>query len=278
MRLLKFGPGEGDSFNDEKPDPQHRPRSKSVSVALALTQSATAVAVNITSSFLGVGGVAPYSYAVLDGGAAGTIDPSTGVYTAPSTLSPNPKQLYDTVQVTDADANFATSTILVGTPLLLFCEILEKGLGLAPGRTYLWDQKINQPTDYDLYIAVSVPSCKPFGNVNRQSANGASQEQFVAMQATADIDIISRGPAARDRKEEVILALNSIYAQQQQEANSFYIGKLPPSGRFVNLSQIDGAAIPYRYRISVNLQYAVAKTTAAPYFDNINAPELATNP
>lgn len=98
------------------------------------------------------------------------------------------------------------------------------------------------------------------------------------MLATLDIDIISRGPEARDRKEEIILALNSIYAQSQQEGNSFYIGKLPPSARFVNLSNIDGAAIPYRFRISVNLQYAFVKSKAIDYFDTFSTVQETIQP
>lgn len=233
-------------------------------MTLTLTQTATAVGPGIQASFLGIGGTEPYVYSVVTGGAGGTVDASTGIYVAPATVQSDPAKLYDTVMVTDDDAATATTQILVGTPLLLFCEVLQQELGLAAGRVYLWDQKLMQPTDSGLYVAVSVPSCKPFANVNR-NVNGDA-EQFVSMQATVDIDIISRSSAARDRKEDVILALNSIYAQKQQEANSFYIAKLPGS-RFLNISDVDGAAIPYRYRISIAMQYFYKKTKAADYFD-----------
>lgn len=246
-------------------------------MALALAQTKTAVAVNLTASFLASGGTAPYVYAVLPGGAGGTINSSSGVYTAPSAVSSDPATVSDTIQVTDAAAATATAQISVGTPLLLFCEVLQREMGLANGRVYLWDQKLMQPTDSGLYVAVSVPHCKPFSNVNRQLSDGVNVEQIVNMGAKLDIDIISRGPSARDRKEEVILAFNSTYAQQQQEANSFYIGKLPPSSAFINLSEVDGAAIPYRYRISVNLQYAVRKVKALQYFDDISEPTIYTD-
>lgn len=232
---------------------------------LSLTQSLTAIGPGLTASFLANGGTGPYTYAVLPDGAGGTID-SDGLYTGPAVAPTDPATVYATIQVTDNVLATATAQILIGLPLLLFCEVLQRELGLANGRVYLWDQKLMQPTDSGLYVAVSVPSAKPFSNVNRQSTNGLNSEQFVSMLATLDIDIISRGPAARDRKEEVILAFNSIYAQQQQEANSFYIAKLPPGSRFLNLSNVDGAAIPYRYRISINIQYAFKKTSALPYF------------
>jgi hypothetical protein len=247
---------------------------------LALAQTLTALAVNLTASFLATGGTPSYTYSVRANGAGGTIDPSSGIYTAPAQVASDPSHLYDTIQVTDSLGTIATSQILVGTPLLLFCEILQTQLGLAPGRVYLWDQKVMQPTDAGLYIAVSVPSCKPFGVTNQPdgSGSGLNSVQVAHMLATLDIDIISRGPDARDRKEEVLLALDSNYSRSQQEANSFSIGKLPEGSRFLNLSQIDGAAIPYRYKISMNVQYAVTKTNAVPYYDAFATAEVTTNP
>lgn len=242
-------------------------------MSLVVRQNYTAIAANLTASFLASGGVPPYVYSVVAGGAGGTVNASTGVYTAPSAVPSDPAKLYDTIKATDATSVTATAQILIGTPLLLFCEIIQREMSLGGGRVYLWDQKIMQPTDSELYIAVSVPICKPFGNTNRQSVDGQSAEQFVSMQATLDIDAISRGPAARDRKEEIILALGSVYAEQQQEANSFLVAKLPHYGGFRNLSNVDGAAIPYRYQISVNMQYAVAKTKTAPYFSDFSLEE-----
>lgn len=235
-------------------------------MTLSLTQSATAVTPGAYASFLATGGVAPYTYAVLPSGAGGSIN-SIGRYTPPSTASSNPKFAYDIIRVTDASTATATARILVGTPLTLFCEIIQQEMSLTDGRVYLWDQKLMQPSDFDLYIAVSVASAKPFGNSNRYQTDGGGLDayQYVSMYNLLNLDIISRGPAARDRKEEVILALNSIYAQQQQDANSFYIGKL--STNFINLSEIDGAAIPYRYRISVAMQYAYVKIKPSQYFD-----------
>lgn len=245
---------------------------------LTLSQSATAVAPFCKASFLGVGGTAPYVYSVEAGGAGGTINASTGLYTGPATASSSPSTSYDTIKVTDAASNTATAQILVGTPLLLLCEILQRQLGLSTGRVYLWDQKIMQPTDSGLYVAVSVANCKPFGNVNRPVATLAGQdaEQFIAMSALVDIDVISRGPSARDRKEEVLIALGSTYSQQQQNANSFYVALLPTG--FVDLSGVDGAAIPYRFKISVRMQYAYAKTQANQYFDDFDSVEVVTDP
>lgn len=242
-------------------------------MAISLSQSATAVSANAPASFLAVGGSRPYTFSVLTGGAGGTINPSTGQYVAPSSLNSDPAKSYDTIHVIDASAATANATILVGNALLLFCDIIQNQMGLDNNHCYLWDQKINQPKDYSIYIAISVSHCKPFGNINQ--SGGTIQNKFVNMWALLDIDIISRGPAARDRKEEVILALNSQYAQQQQTLNGFKVGTLPTG--FVNLSNIDGAAIPYRFKISVAMQYAYQKTQAAQYYDTFSNVQAYTN-
>lgn len=248
--------------------------------ALVLSQTLTAIAPGLTSSFGTSGGTPPYTYSVRANGAGGSID-SDGVYTAPAVMGETPQTLFDTVQVKDALGAIKTATILVGNALFLFCDIIQtyltQNLGTPLGRVYLWDQKVMQPTDSGLYVAVSVVTCKPFANNTDHDASGNSV-QTVNVMATLDIDVISRGPSARDQKEFVVLALMSDYAQLQQTANSFLIGRIPPASKFTNLSQIDGAAIPYRFKISVNMQYAVSNTQATPYFSAFAQPNVTTNP
>lgn len=245
-------------------------------MALSVLQNATAVAAGITTYFAGSGGTAPYTYFVKAGGAGGTINSSSGLYTAPSEVSPEPARAFDTIIVRDALNVTAYAKILVTTPLGLFCDIIENQMAI-PGRVWFWDQKIMQPTDSDLYVAVSVMSLKPFGNnKSYDPTSGLVSKPVVYTGATLDIDIISRGTAARDRKEEVLWALNSDYSERQQEANSFHISRLP-GGRFINLSQIDGAAIPYRFKISMNVQYAARGSVEVNYYDQFEAPTITVN-
>lgn len=246
---------------------------------IGLLQTATAVAPGIHAWFLASGATGAVSYSVRPHGAGGIINNSTGAYTAPARMNEDPAMISDTIEARDSTGAIAIAQILVGTPLLLLCEIIQKEMGLARGRVYLWDQKIMQPTDGGLYVAVSMPTCRPFGNNIRfdNSAEGLDGVQTINMKSTVDLDIISRGPAARDQKELVVMALNSLYSEQQQEANSFYISRLPEGGRFINLSEIDGAAIPYRYKISFAMQYAVTKVSDVPYYNVFEAPQVVTN-
>jgi hypothetical protein len=237
-------------------------------MTLQLQQTVSAVGIGTPVNFQAVGGTAPYVYSVVPGGAGGTINATSGNYTTPTQVNFSPGKAFDTILVTDAAAATATAKILVTTPLGLLCDILQTELGLANGRVYFWDQKIFQPTDAGLYIAVSVASSKPFANTWGQSRHGIEGDQYVSMYDLIDIDIISRDMSAFYRRTEVLFAISSFYSEQQQEFNSFSIGRLPPGARFINLSDLDGAAIPYRFRISVAMQYAMARTKAIEYFDN----------
>ncbi len=230
-------------------------------MSLTLAPAKSALALGLTQPFGGLGGVEPYEYALIEG--VGSIDSATGLYSSGNVLGEA------TVGVTDATGATAEADILVGTPLELFCDVIQNELNLEPGRTYLWDQEIRAPSDQGLFVAVGVLSCKPFSNIRRYDANGNSV-QSTHFNAMLDVSIISKGPEARDRKEEVILALNSHYSEAQQELNSFRI--FPLSSAFVNLSQAEGAAIPYRFVISCALQYQVTKTKAAPYYDTFVVP------
>lgn len=288
-------------------------------MSLSLAQNATAIGFSNTTYFAASGGTSPYTYSVLGGGVGGTINPYTGKYTAP--IGPIAENKRDTIQVIDSVSAIANSTILVDGALGLFCDIIQNQMSLDSTHIYFWDQKIMQPTDSNLYVAISVPMCKPFGNnisyvtgengpltnlfsyrtypypadpgttpFNSYSSyntnwNWLSYEQEVQaglvavqsvnMYATVDVDIISRGPAARDKKEFVLMALQSVYSEQQQEANGFYIS--PLTHGFINLSNIDGAAIPYRYKMSLALQYSVTNNNAVPYFNNFTTTSLVVN-
>lgn len=241
-------------------------------MALGLTASYTAISPNLNSSFLATGGTGPYVYSILRGGSAGgSIDASSGLYTAGMVYG------NDTILVTDSTTPKplqSTLDILVGTPLQLVCDIIQTYMGLSQGRVYVYNTKLNLPTDSGLYIAVGIRDCKPFGN-STVTYNGVAT-QAINMLARLDINVMSRSIDALNMKEQVLLAFNSIYAEQQMELNSFFIA--PISVGFVNLSQIDGSAIPYRFVITSQLQYFVSPTMNIPYMDTFVPAKIVTNP
>lgn len=249
-------------------------------MALSLYQTKTALGPSRIAYFLGSGGTGAMTYSVVAGGAGGTINATTGFYTAPATVPVNPSQSSDTIMVTDSASPTpatATATIMVGNTLDLVCDIIQHELGLASGRVFQWNGKIFQPTDQSMYVVIAVPGIKPFANTTKpKDGDWANSEQCAYLMATLDINVISRNTEASRRAPEVIMALLSQYSQAQQENNSFHIGRLPT--RINDLSGIDGAAIPYRYQFSVNVQYSEKKIKADDLFDTFQEVEVVTNP
>lgn len=85
------------------------------------------------------------------------------------------------------------------------------------------------------------------------------------------ISILSRDTQALTRRWEIIAALQSIYSQQQQEANSFKIFRLPLN--FVNASSAEGGSNINRFSITVPCfvwykKEKVLTATGGDYYDD----------
>lgn len=165
-------------------------------------------------------------------------------------------------------------------PLQAFCTVIQSEMGMGPDQVYLWNQKFRIPPDERLYIAVREARSKPYGFSNQTVAvdtdeGGMVEEQTVYVQSALSIDIFSRTIEAQQRKNEVILALTSNYSRQVQEISGLLIGKL--STAFNDLSQLEGAAIPYRFQIEVQIQYQTSKSKPIPYYDDFSDAEVLTN-
>ena len=241
-------------------------------MSLQILSNTQAVAANgLSIPFSATGGTIPYVWSVLPNGAGGTINSSTGLYTSPIETG------IDEIVVTDHLGATAELSISVCTPMELVADIIQTELGLGNGQVYLYNSKINIPIDDALYVAVGCLSNKPFANsrVYTVSSGQMYQTQSTNFQSLLSINILSRGPIARDQKEQVILALGSDYAESQMELNSFRIALLSTS--FVNLSEVDGAAIPYRFNISAQLRYFVKKVTEVDSFSTFSKPSVILN-
>lgn len=223
-----------------------------------------AIATSVPYAFSASGGVAPYTYTA----SVGSIGISSGLYVSPNATGT------DIVTATDTLGASASVQVAILSPLELLCDVLSRELELDSGRVFLWDQKVFKPVDDGLYIPVGIINLKPFSSINR-FVDGESI-QAANFSAQVSIDVISRGMAAVTRKEEVMMALKSNYSEAQQNLNGFRI--FPLTTGFTNLSHLDGSAIPYRFNLTVNIQYQVTKVKAVPYFENFEDPSLDIEP
>lgn len=163
----------------------------------------------------------------------------------------------------------------------VIADVIQAEMGLPDTRVYLYNQKWKIPPDQDLFIVVGFVSAKAFGvrcgYENDPITNELVEVQSVNQQETYSIDVISRDSSARQRKQEVILALNSTLMQQAMEQHNFKIGNLPTS--FIDASAVEAAALLNRYRLAFNVLVIYRKTKSAEYFDSFTIPpNLITNP
>lgn len=211
--------------------------------------------------FQAVEGVEPYVYSIVSG--EGQIDPVTGLFQASNSTGPV------VIRATAADAEEVDLEIVVLGPLSLFCSVIKEELNLDSSQVYIYNQKYSIPPDSKMYIAVGVGIVKPIGSVNREG------DQYSSFKAALEVNILSKSEEALERKEEVLMALNSDFSKRLQAQNGFYIA--PLSSQFNNLSETEGLSQVFRFNITVNIQYAITKLGNFDYYNQFNDNNILIN-
>ena len=149
-------------------------------------------------------------------------------------------------------------------------QILIRGMSLSETRVNIFNQRISEELleKPDLFVYIE---CLPSRVISSRSKywldpiSGDYKEVLdVNMLDPVLIGIFSRTTEALVRKDEVVMALNSHYAQQLQEAHSFKIFRNMP---IQDMTMLEGAALLYRYDIPVQLFSWSQKITTVDFFD-----------
>jgi hypothetical protein len=115
-----------------------------------------------------------------------------------------------------------------------------------------------------LYIALQYVSGRAIGNNDYAKPNGASptagmtETQQVAMLYQIQIDLMSFGPEARVRKEEVYMALRSIRAQTLMEKWNMKIARMPSA--FQNAASLEETKMLNRFTMTIAVNALLTKT------------------
>ena len=112
-------------------------------------------------------------------------------------------------------------------------------------------------------ILSSHSECKNIVNNNNSTYTEIKE---VVISDTIQIDIRSRDLSARQRRFEVLAALESVYAKQMQEKWFCRIFEIPTS--FTNVSILEGTAHIYRYTATIVIQHMNRYTKEVNYYDN----------
>lgn len=121
-----------------------------------------------------------------------------------------------------------------------------------------------------LQITVKTIGCTDYANRNEtkevveNNVTKFVEYQYLNQQRQMQIDVYSRNNDARQRFWEVITALKSVYAEEQQDKYNFKIGTITNSR---NLSGIDGGSDINRYAITFNVLVHYQKQKVINYYD-----------
>lgn len=149
----------------------------------------------------------------------------------------------------------------------VIADVLAGELGLISGgpksQIMLEYERFNIPSK-GLYIALQTVSGKAIGNNNYATPNGPgptagmTETQQVAMLYQIQIDLMSFGPEARVRKEEVYMALRSLRAQALMEQWNMQIARMPAA--FQNAASLEETKMLNRFTMTIAVSALLTKT------------------
>lgn len=252
-------------------------------MSLTISSPITALACNSSINVKASGGTPPYTYTLVNGdySAGGTLTPledGSVTYTAPAYLV-RPDDCIAEIMVTDAAEQTALmQQLIVGKHLTILCDIIAHQCNLF-GRVHFVNQRFEWPKGPEMFVVVEQEDTPPMSKtVEHQITDGHYYEIATMLaNATVSINMYSRGTEARDRKEEILLALSSAYSQGQQIRNNIKIGELPNSGSIRYLPEIDGDASLYRYQFTIKLMYQTQVKSEIDYFGDYRLEDKVNN-
>ena len=161
--------------------------------------------------------------------------------------------------------------------LQYICYIIQKFMDLDDKHIYIYNNKWIIPDDRGLCVVVGCNNITPISNgKDHIYENNIFKERFFINNiAEITINIFSYNQDAINRKDEVLMALNSDEFLNLQSKYGFSIGNLPTS--FLQHSEKEGAKILNRFILNFNLFYQSKKEQETLYYDKFNNINLITN-
>jgi len=151
--------------------------------------------------------------------------------------------------------------------LKIIADIIQNELSLSSGQVMIYNQSYKIPTTPGLYVVVGNLGGKAIGSNSEvtDEATGISETQTLSMLKIVQIDLMSIDSSARDNEADVIMALQSDYAQKTMEQNKIKIARIP--SQFNDISEVEGHAMMTRLSCALNILALYTKNKAIDYYD-----------
>lgn len=165
-----------------------------------------------------------------------------------------------------------TATVQAKEPIKVLAEILQAEMGMAEGQLMLGLENWKIPPNTGLYIALFYGNEEVVGSNNDFDPESNTEIQSVAMLHTVSIEAMSFDSSARLRKEEILMALNSMRAENVLSDNLMRIGQLPQG--FLPIPELEETKQLNKYRITFAMNALHQKVKPADYYDKFPAPKV----
>lgn len=144
-------------------------------------------------------------------------------------------------------------------------------MSLTDQQIFIYNQDFKLPETSGLFIILQYNSSANYSSTNTfipadEGEEGAQECIATLVKEDYTINCISKNDEARQRKEEVILSLNSNFSQNRQGLYQFKLAQI--SNSFLNVSELEGAGMLNRYAINISLLAHYNKTLNTDYYDN----------
>lgn len=164
----------------------------------------------------------------------------------------------------------------------ILADILTERMALEEGSIVLYNQKRRLKPKSGLMLDIAILGQQTYGNSSKMvdvpGELDLVEVQTISAQEVYQIDIFSANDSARLRRNEPILALSSVYAQQLSERHALKISRLPQSA--VDVSGVEASARLNRYAITVTVLRSYSVASSVPTFDAFQNPprSILVNP
>lgn len=160
-------------------------------------------------------------------------------------------------------------------PIKVLAGILKTELAMEDGTIMLGLENWEVPKTEGLYIALFYGVERIVGQGNDFDTSTNEEIQTVAMLHEIAIEAMSFNSEARLRKEEIIMALNSVYAQNVMGQQLMQINALPQA--FVSVPTLEETKQLNRYRITFAMNALHQKIKPVEYYDQFKDASILTN-
>lgn len=148
-------------------------------------------------------------------------------------------------------------------------DIIRTEMGMKQQNVWIHSQNRKiPPQSQELYVTVGCVDFLPISSKSRYDSDADEEVQTVYGRASVQVDILSRSLEARQRRAELLMALNSYYSKEIQEKHQFRIFELPQ--HFMNTSSLEGGSEINRFTLIIRAMISEDKTKSTAYYDTFN--------